>query len=62
MSLQDELVTIERTLWTNNRQTYDGRLEEHAVLVFPETGLMHKGAALEGIVRTNSPTLISHSS
>jgi hypothetical protein len=53
MSLRDELVTIERTLWTNDRQTYDGRLEDHAVLVFPETGVMRKAAALEGIEQEN---------
>lgn len=53
MPLQDELVTIERTLWTNDRQIYDARLEHGAVLVFPETGVMHKAAALEGIEQEN---------
>ena len=37
MPLTDELVTIERTLWTNDRQIYDERLEGEAFLVFPET-------------------------
>jgi hypothetical protein len=49
MPLRDELMTIERTLWTNNRQISDARLEDNAVLVFPETGVMRKPAALEGI-------------
>jgi hypothetical protein len=49
MSLQEELVTIERTLWTNNRDIYAERLEEPAVLVFPETGVLHRAAALAGI-------------
>ena len=53
MSLSDELVTIERTLWTNDRQIYDERLEDEAVLVFPETGVMRKAAALEGIAQEN---------
>jgi hypothetical protein len=53
MPLEDELVTVERTLWTNNRETYDARLEQDAVLVFPETGVMHKAAALEGIEQEN---------
>ena len=53
MSLSDELVTIERTLWTNDRQIYDERLEDDAVLVFPETGVMRKAAALEGIAQEN---------
>jgi hypothetical protein len=53
MSLQDELVAIERTLWTNNRDTYAARLEDQAVLVFPETGVMHKSAALSGIEQEN---------
>src|SRR5688500_11814842 len=53
MSLQDELVTIERTLWTNDRQIYDGRLDDDAVPVFPETGVMRKAAALEGIEQEN---------
>ena len=53
MPLQDELVAIERTLWTNDRQVYDGRLDDRAVLVFPETGVMHRASALEGIEREN---------
>jgi hypothetical protein len=53
MSLQEELVTIERTLWTNNRDIYAERLEDEAMLVFPETGVMHKGAALAGIEQEN---------
>ena len=53
MSLQEELVTIERTLWTNNRDIYGQRLEDEAVLVFPETGVMHKAAALAGIEQEN---------
>ena len=53
MSLRDELVTIERTLWTNDRQIYEARLGDAAVLVFPETGVMRKAAALEGIEQEN---------
>jgi hypothetical protein len=53
MSLQDELVPIERTLWTNNREIYATRLEDDALLVFPETGVMHKAAALAGIEQEN---------
>ena len=53
MSLQDELVAIERSLWTNDRQIYDARLGDDAVLVFPETGVMHKAAALDGIEQEN---------
>jgi hypothetical protein len=53
MPLQDELIAVERTLWTNDRQIYDARLEHDAVLVFPETGVMHKAAALEGIEQEN---------
>jgi len=53
MPLSDELVTIERTLWTNDRQIYDERLENEAFLVFPETGVMRKAAALEGIAQEN---------
>jgi len=53
MSLQEELVTIERTLWTNTRDIYAQRLEDEAVLVFPETGVMHKAAALAGIDQEN---------
>ncbi len=53
MPLPDELVTIERTLWTNDRQIYDGRLDDDAILVFPETGVMHKAAALGGIEQEN---------
>jgi hypothetical protein len=53
MPLRDELVAIERTLWTNDRQIYDARLGADAVLVFPETGVMHKAAALKGIEQEN---------
>ena len=53
MSLQDELDAIERSLWTNDRQIYDARLGDDALLVFPETGVMHKAAALDGIEQEN---------
>jgi hypothetical protein len=53
MSLSDELVTIERTLWTNDPRTYAERLEDEAILVFPETGVIRKAAALDGIAQEN---------
>jgi hypothetical protein len=53
MSLQEELVAVERSLWTNNRDIYAERLEDEAVLVFPETGVMRKTAALAGIEQEN---------
>jgi hypothetical protein len=40
-------------LWTNNRDIYAERLEDDAVLVFPETGVMRKAAALAGIEQEN---------
>ena len=53
MSLQEELITTERTLWTNNRDIYAERLDDEVVLVFPETGVMHKAGALAGIEQDN---------
>lgn len=49
MSLQDQLLDIERALWTNDPIAYRRHLIEEAVLVFGETGPIGRDAAIDAI-------------
>ena len=53
MSLQDRLIEIERSLWTNNTAVYTARLRDDAVLVFAETGVIDKATAIQAIEKEN---------
>jgi hypothetical protein len=53
MELQDQLVAIERRLWTNDAKVYESHLGDEALLAFPETGVITKRTALEAIRREN---------
>ncbi len=49
MSLHDQLLDIERTLWTGDPVIYQRTLIEEAVLVFGGTGPIGRDAAIEAI-------------
>ena len=49
MSLQDQLLDIERELWTNDPMTYQQHVIEEAVLVFAETGPIGRDTAIDAI-------------
>lgn len=53
MELQDQLVAIERRLWTNEAAIYENHLIEDALLVFPETGVITRHIAVQAIRREN---------
>lgn len=49
MSLDEELLAIERGLWTNDPELYRASLLPDAMLVFPETGPIGRDFAVEAI-------------
>ncbi len=49
MDLQAHLTSIERKLWTNDPGFYGDALVEDALLVFPETGVITRDAAVAAI-------------
>lgn len=54
MTELDELIAIERTLWTNNPVVYRDRLTADAVLVFAETGPISRDVAVAAIEQENA--------
>lgn len=54
MDIQNDLLDIERKLWTNNAVIYKHSLTEDAVLVFAETGPITRGDAVEAIHAENA--------
>jgi hypothetical protein len=50
----DELVAIERTLWTNEPTIYKSTLIPEALLVFAETGPITRDRAVEAIEHENA--------
>jgi hypothetical protein len=53
-ALQDQLLTIERRLWTNDADSYQAHLTGDAVLIFPETGAMTRDTAVAEIRKENA--------
>ena len=49
MELQNQLLAIERTLWTNDAAFYEAHLTEDALLVFAETGAITRNVAVAAI-------------
>jgi hypothetical protein len=47
--LLDELLEIERSLWTNDSDIYQRTYAPDAVLIFPEIGRISVDAAVEAI-------------
>ncbi len=54
MDLEAELSGIERELWKNDAVLYEHHLDERALLVFPETGVITRAIAVEAILRENA--------
>ncbi len=54
MELQEHLLRTERELWTNNAVLYQDTLVPEALLVFPETGVITRDAAVEAIRQENA--------
>ena len=53
MEVHERLLSIERQLWTNDAAVYAANLLDNAVLVFAETGVITRDAALDAIRREN---------
>jgi uncharacterized protein (TIGR02246 family) len=54
MSLENELMRIERQLWTNDAAIYAANLTDDTVLVFAETGVIRRREALAAIRQENA--------
>jgi hypothetical protein len=49
----EELITIERTLWENNAEIYQGRYSPEALLIFPGVGRIDRDTAVAAIRQEN---------
>ena len=54
MELQDQLLAIERRLWTNDAPFYEANLIDEALLVFAETGVITRDVAVAEIRKENT--------
>jgi hypothetical protein len=54
VSVQDELVGIERQLWKNDPVLYRENYTDDALITFPETGVITIAFALEAIRKENA--------
>jgi hypothetical protein len=54
MDKQEELMGIERSLWTNNAAIYEVTYSPDAILIFPEIGRIGPELALEAIRAENA--------
>src|SRR5215472_5754310 len=54
MNTQEELVRIERSLWTNDAAVYEATYAQEAILIFPEVGRIGLRQALEPIRAENA--------
>ena len=54
MSVQDELIGIERRLWKNDPVLYREHYTDDALITFPETGVIDIAFAVEAIRRENA--------
>jgi hypothetical protein len=54
VGLEDDLLGIERQLWTNDADVYAASLTGDAVLVFAETGVIRRDTALAAIREENA--------
>ena len=51
--LEEELLKIEKGLWTNNADLYKDSLVPEALLVFAETGVIDRETAVNAIMQEN---------
>jgi len=54
MSLEGQLLDVEKRLWRNDAQLYHDNLLEEALLVFPETGVITRDVAVDAILAENA--------
>ena len=54
MSLEGQLLDVEKRLWRNDAQLYHDNLLEEALLVFPETGVIARDVAVDAILAENA--------
>jgi hypothetical protein len=54
MEVRDQLLAIERRLWTNDAAFYEAHLTEDALLVFAETGAITRDVAVAEIRKENA--------
>ena len=54
MDLENDLLAIERRLWTNDATIYAASLTDDAVLVFAETGVIGRDTAVVAIRQENA--------
>jgi hypothetical protein len=54
MTLEQQLVAIERKLWKNDAVLYEENLIPEALLVFAETGVITRDVALDAIRQENA--------
>jgi hypothetical protein len=53
MELQEELIQIERSLWTNDPEIYEATYTPDAILIFPEVGKISTSVAVDAIRKEN---------
>jgi hypothetical protein len=49
MSLETQLLEVEKRLWRNDAELYHDHLTDEALLVFPETGVITRDVAVDAI-------------
>ena len=54
MSLEKQLLDVEKRLWRNDAELYHDSLIDAALLVFPETGVITREVAVEAILAENA--------
>jgi hypothetical protein len=54
MSLEAQLLDVEKRLWRNDAELYHDNLTEAALLVFPETGVITRDVAVDSILAENA--------
>ena len=54
MTIEQELTSIERTLWTNDAAIYEAEYLPDAVLIFPVVGKIGRGSAVAAIWEENA--------
>jgi hypothetical protein len=53
MELHEELIGIERSLWTNDPEVYEATYMPDAILIFPEVGRIGTSVAVDAIRKEN---------
>lgn len=54
MSLETQLLEVEKRLWRNDAELYRDNLTDEALLVFPETGVITRDVAVDAILVENA--------